>query len=199
MNAQEIEQGFQEIWKLFAETDKKFQETIKETTEQMKETDRRLDKKFHETSEQIKETDKKVTALTGKWGRFVEGLIAPAVERLFGERGYKVDRVYQRVKAHKNGGGLEIDILAVDGEHAVLLEAKSTLGVDDVREHLERLEKFKLFFPEYADRRVIGAVAGIVIDEGADKFAYKKGLFVIEQSGETVTITNDDEFSPMEW
>lgn len=188
MNAQEIEQGFQEIWKLFAETDKKFQKSIKET-----------DQKFKETAEQMKETDKKVTALTGKWGRFVEGLIAPAVERLFGERGYKVDRVYQRVKAHKNGGGLEIDILAVDGEHAVLIEAKSTLGVDDVRDHLERLERFKLFFPEYADRKVIGAVAGIIIDEGADKFAYKRGLFVIEQSGETVKITNDDEFSPMEW
>ena len=52
--------------------------------------------------------------------------------------------------------------------------------------------------PEYADRKVIGAVAGIIIDEGADKFAYKIGLFVIVQSGETVKITNDDEFSPME-
>ena len=81
----------------------------------------------------------------------------------------------------------------------MLIEAKTTLGVDDVKEHLERLEKFKSFFPEYADRKVIGAVAGIVIDEGSDKFAYKKGLFVIEQSGDTVKITNDDEFSPIEW
>ena len=60
-----------------------------------------------------------------------------------------------------------------------------------MRDHSERLEKFKLFFPEYADRKVIGAVAGIIVDEGADKFAYKRGLFVIEQSGETVEITND--------
>ena len=66
MNAQEIEQGFQKIWKLFTETDKKFQKSIKKAAEQKK------------------ERDKKVTALTGKWGRFVDGLIAPAVERLSG-------------------------------------------------------------------------------------------------------------------
>jgi hypothetical protein len=68
-----------------------------------------------------------------------------------------------------------------------------------VREHLDRLGKFKAIFPEYADRKVVGAVAGIVIDEGADRFAYKHGLFVIAQSGEMVTILNDEDFHPTVW
>ena len=188
MNVQEMEQGFQKIWELFAETDRNFKET---------------DRKFQETEQELhtlfSKTDAKIEALTGKWGRFVEGLIAPAVERLFQAWNIEVDRVYQRVKAHKNGVGLEVDILAVNGEYAVLIEAKSTLGVDDVREHIERLKKFKTFFPEYADRKVIGAVAGIVIDEDADKFAYRNGLFVIAQSGEAVTILNDAQFRPKQW
>ncbi|CCQ59724.1 hypothetical protein CWATWH0401_291 [Crocosphaera watsonii WH 0401] len=29
--------------------------------------------------------------------------------------------------------------------------------------------------------------------------AYKKGLFVIKPSGDTVTIINDDNFQPMTW
>jgi len=40
---------------------------------------------------------------------------------------------------------------------------------------------------------------GIVIDEGADRYAYQQGLFVIGQSGETVRILNDDQFRPKEW
>ncbi len=175
---------FQDVIKMFAETDKK----IKETSEQIK-----------ETAKQLKETDKKINALTGKWGKFVEGLIVPAVERIFKERGIDVTRIYQRVRSRKQGRGMEIDILAVDGEYALLIEAKSTLGVDDIKEHIKRLKNFKFFFPEYKDRKVIGAVAGIDIDRGADRYAYRKGLFVIAQSGDSVKILNDEKFIPECW
>jgi predicted AAA+ superfamily ATPase len=154
---------------------------------------------MQQTDRQIQETDKKVNALTGKWSKFVEGLVVPAAERLFRERGILVDKVSQRVRARENGEGMEIDVLAVDGEHAVLIEVKSTLGIDDVREHIDRLGKFKRFFPEYDDRKVVGAVAGIVIDEGVDRFAYKNGLFVIAQSGDPVQMLNDSKFVPKEW
>ncbi len=191
MENQEVERNFQEIWKLFAETDRRMRETDREiqlTARQMRETDRKL-----------QETTKNVDSLTGKWGKFVEGLVAPAAERLFRERGIRVDRVYQRARARKNGEGMEIDVLAVDGEHAVLIEVKSTLGIEDIQEHIERMERFKTFFPEYADRKAVGAVAAIVIDEGVDRYAYKNGLFVIAQSGETVRVINDEKFVPKEW
>ncbi len=181
MTGEEIEKNFQEIWKLFKETDRRF-----------KETDRRLDKDLTALQETV-------AALTGKWGRFVEGLIVPSVERLFEERNIRVEKVYQQVKTHKNGPGMEIDIFAIDGEYAVLIEAKSTLTVEDVNEHLERLANFKKFFPEYRDRKVIGAVAGIVLQEGVDRYAYKKGLFVIAEGGDTVKILNDRKFVPQTW
>ncbi|MGK7957213.1 MAG: DUF3782 domain-containing protein, partial [Crocosphaera sp.] len=44
-----------------------------------------------------------------------------------------------------------------------------------------------------------GAVAGIEIEEGADKYAYRQGLFVLAQSGETVNILNDEQFNPQAW
>ena len=151
----------------------------------------------------MRESDKKLKAaidsLTGKWGRFVEGMIAPAVANMFSERGIEVERIFQRVRARRNGEEMEIDILAVNEEYAILIEAKSTLGVDDVKEHIGRLESFKEFFPEYSDRKVVGAVAGIVIEEGADRFAYRNGLFVIGQSGETAKILNDEKFRPRYW
>lgn len=222
----ETSEKFKETDKMFKETEKRFKETddrfkeiekrFKETDERFKETDKQFketDKRFRETDERFKVTDrelerleitsekalKAVYALTGKWSRFVEGLIAPAVERLFQEWGIEVDKVFQRVKTHKNGDEMEVDILAINGEYAVLIEAKSTLCVDDVKEHLERLERFKVFFPEYKERKAVGAVGGIVMEGDSDKFAYRNGLFVIGESGENAMILNDKKFKPKVW
>ncbi|RMD95130.1 MAG: DUF3782 domain-containing protein [Calditrichaeota bacterium] len=199
MSNKNFEKSIQEIWNLFKETDRRLDERFKETDRRFKETDRRLDKLFKETARQLRETNQRIDALTGKWGRFVEGLLIPAVERLFKERGIEVKRVFQRARSQQNGLEMEIDILAVNEEYVVAIEAKSTLGVEDIKEHLHRLSQFKAFFPEYANRKIIGAVAGIVIEEGADRFAYKTGLFVIGQSGETVRILNDKKFVPRTW
>ena len=191
MTTKELEKSIQEIWNLFKETDGRFKETDKEID--------KLSKSVEETRKTAEITNRAVYALTGKWSRFVEGLIAPAVERLFNERGIEVDKVFQRVKTRRNGSEMEVDILAINGEHAVLIEAKSTLKTEDVKEHLERLGKFKTFFPEYRERKVVGAVGGIVIEEDSDKYAYRNGLFVIGESGEAAVILNDKGFKPKAW
>ena len=180
MTQQELERAIQEVWALF-----------RETSESFKETDKRIERLSQETDKKIAEVSKTVAALTGKWGRFVEGLIAPGTISMFKERGIEVEKVYQRVKAHKDGREIEIDILAINKEYAILIEAKSSLGISDIDEHIERLKAFKVFFPEYSDRKVVGAVAGITIEEEANRYAYRHGLFVIGQSGETVKILND--------
>jgi len=198
MTQSEMEQGFREIWKMFAETDKRLDQRFKETDERLdqriketdqrldqmfKETDQRLDQNFKETNDQIKATDKKVHDLTDKWELFVEGLVVPAAKRMFQERGQS----------------MEVDVLAAGSEYAVLIEVKSTLKVEDVNEHIERLRRFKEFFPWYSAAIAIGAVAGIVISEDADKYAYKQGMYVIAQSGDCVTILNDEQFRPKFW
>ncbi len=176
------------IWALFQETDRKFQETDRE----LRKTAREADKRFQKL-------EKAIGDIAGKWGRFVEGMIVPGMIDLFEKRGIEIERLSQRVKVRKNGDEMEIDIMGVNGSYVVLVEVKSTLSPDDVKEFLEKLEKFRYFFPEYADRNVIGAVAGIVIDGGADKFAYRQGLFVIAQKGENVKILNDKKFRPKEF
>jgi len=202
MTQQELEKAIQEVWALFRETSERFKETdrrFKETDKRIERLSQETDKKIGRMSLKVEEVSKTVAALTGKWGRFVEGLIAPGTISMFKERGIGVEKVYQRVKAHKDGREIEIDILAINKEYAILIEAKSSLGISDVDEHIERLKAFKVFFPEYSDRKVVGAVAGITIEEEADRYAYRHGLFVIGQSGETVKILNDKKFRPKVW
>jgi TPP-dependent indolepyruvate ferredoxin oxidoreductase alpha subunit len=183
-----IKTVFAELRQLFAEVAEERKKTEAQVAEERKKTER-----------QFRETDKKIGELSSKWGRFVEGLVLPAAKRMFQARGIPIYQVSPRVKVERDGQQMEIDIMLVNREHVVLIEVKSTLGVEDVREHLEQLAKFKTFFPDYANRKVIGAVAGIVIEDGVDRFAYKQGLYVIGQNGETVEILNDDAFEPKTW
>jgi hypothetical protein len=81
----------------------------------------------------------------------------------------------------------------------ILIEVKSRLTPEDVNDHLERLEKFKPLFPEYKDKQVFGAVAGMVITEDVEKHAYRQGFFVIGQRGENAVILNDEKFKPKPW
>ncbi len=195
MMLQEMEQTIQEVWSLFKETDRKFQETDKK----FQETDRKAQERDRRLQEKIQKVSENVDKLTGKWGRFVEGLVAPGITRLFREREIELETVAQRVKTRRGSETMEIDVLGMNSEYAVLVEVKSTLGTDDVNDHIEHLNNFKRFFPEYAGRQVMGAVAGIVIEENAAKFAYRRGLFVIGQSGDTVKILNDTKFRPGIW
>lgn len=167
----------EEVWRLFRETDKK------------------LDR----LEAQVDRTSRSVDAITDRWGRFVENMVAPAAQRLFAERGIPVHMVSPRVRGRRNGDSMEIDLLVTNDDRAVLVEVKSNLRQADVDAHLDRLQRFKTIFPRYADAKVMGAVAGVEVPDEVALYAYRKGLFVLVQSGETMAIANDDRFVPAEW
>jgi len=191
MSQQEQSREVQEIWALFRETDKR----MKETDKMLKE----LSKKVEDTGKQVERTSEAVNALTGKWGKFVEGLVAPGAVRMFKERGIEVEQTYTRSISKKNGEEMEVDIIAANDEYVVAISVKSTLKVENVNEHIEALSKFREFFTNFSGKQLIGAVAGIVIEEEADRYAYRRGLFIITQSGEGVKILNDEKFRPKVW
>jgi hypothetical protein len=176
----------EDIWRLFRETDRKFQET----DQRMKETDR-----------QIKAMSKKIGELGNRLGEFVEAFVEPSIVRLFQERGVDITAVMRDVKAKnpKLNLAMEIDLFAINGDSCVLVEVKSNLSIDDVNEHLERMDKFKTLFPIYKDYKVLGAITGMVIPENVARYAYKKGFFVIAQKGDSAVILNDNKFQPTTW
>ncbi|MBF0345697.1 MAG: hypothetical protein HQL06_15895 [Nitrospirae bacterium] len=188
MTFEDVMMGFEAIGKDFEAIGKDFERMRKDSEERGKE--------LKDVVAGLRETRETVNALTGKWGNFVVGLVLPATKKMFKERGIVLKNIFKGAESDEEDAKMEIDILAVNGEYVVAIEVKSTLGVDDVNDHLTRLSKFKQAFPTYADRQVIGAVAGIIINKGVDRYAYQKGLFVIGQSGDTVKILNDGKFKP---
>jgi len=198
-----------DVWRLLGELTEAQKETdrhMQETDRRMQETDRRiqatkrlLDTAIEENKRINRQVSKQIGELGGAWGRFVEDLVAPACEGLFVERGIPVDQVSQRVKRRRQGDTLEIDVLVVNQGHVLAVEVKSSLSVEDVKKFLVDLDKFRDFFPEYAQMQIYGAVAGIGIESEAYRYAYRQGLFVLAQKGDSVAILNDAEFMPRAW
>ncbi len=206
----ELVEAQKETERCFQETERRFQETERVLKEQSLETERILKEQSLETERILKEqslkTDRQITRLSqeignlgGKWGRFVENMVAPACETLFLNRDIPVHQVSQRVRKRLDGKTLEIDVLVTNENHVLVVEVKSSLSVDNVKELIKNLTEFRQFFPEYNHKQLYGAVAGIEIEEGADKYAYRQGLFVLAQRGENVAILNDTEFQPKTW
>ncbi len=47
--------------------------------------------------------------------------------------------------------------------------------------------------------KLLGAVAGMSIEQEADTYAVRQGLYVLAQSGDNVTLLNPPDFSPKEF
>ena len=196
-----------------ADFDRRMAEADRRATESRADFDRRMteskaeaDRRAVEAEERLAraeaiaaQANESVNNLGSRWGRFVENMVAPGVLRLFQDRGVAVEEVYQRVRSKRGGRHLEIDILAVDDDVAVIVEVKSRLTQDSVRRCLQIMEQFKTAFPHYASYQLYGAVAAIEIDGEVDIYAYNQGLFVIQQSGDSVEISNPADFTPRIW
>ena len=182
---------FKEVREMQKETERRFQETERRFQE--------TDKKFQDTDKKFKETDILIGRLGNRLGDFVEGMVKPSAVKIFKERGIKVHQVSRDINAERGGSAIQIDLLVVNDVELVAVECKSSLSIDDVNEHLERLTKVKILLPQYRDMKVMGAVAAMVIPENVGKYAYKKGLFVLCQKGDSMVILNDDKFKPALW
>ncbi len=184
------------------ENERRAAELERQAAEAKLESERRAaeaDRSMAELKRTVERTSKAVDSLTTRWGRFVEELVEPAVLRLFQEKGIDIKEVYPRARVKRQGIAMEIDILGVDDTELVLVELLPRFSQDDVDEFIEKLTRFKIAFPHYKNYRAYGAVAGIEINKGVDRYAYKKGLFVIKPSGDTVAIINDADFQPNTW
>jgi hypothetical protein len=186
---------FEKVWAMFQETDRK----IKEVAELQKETDRQ----FKETDRKFKETDRIVGKLGNRFGQLVEHLVAPNIKEKFNERGFCFTKTGMDIEISDPGNpeaDAEVDILLENGDIVVAVEVKSKPTVDDVNDHVQRMEILRRYADKKQDkRRYQGAIAGAVMSEAVRRYILKKGFYVIEQTGDTVHINVPQGFKAREF
>jgi uncharacterized phage infection (PIP) family protein YhgE len=192
----------------------KLTERQNKTDEQLRKTDeqlRKTDEKIKELAEQQKKTDKQIDKVArdigGGLGRAAEGLTAPCVAKLFKDLGFEISEVQQRVKSLDpvtKEVKAEVDLLCpgvLNGKEVVLIgEVKANLTSDDIKYFLEDVVvNFKIDYPKYKNLDVFTFVSGLNISKDVEKFAYRRGLYVLAPAGETMRILNPPQFKPKIW
>ena len=96
---------------------------------------------------------------------------------------------------------VQIDRLLENGEKVMAVEVKAKLKQGDVDNHIKRLRKLSGHMKAAGDdRAVLGAVAGGVVHDNLLKYAHNRGLFVLVQNGESISIAEPPEgFAPAIW
>jgi hypothetical protein len=154
--------------------------------------------------EQLDKLAKNVGGLGNSIGELIETLIAARLWEKFSEYPYNLKRAYQRVPVFNERHQIvtDIDILLSDSEWVMAVEVKRELKRhDEVDNHVKRMGRIRKYPPsETVGKRLVGAMAGGVVDPEVRDHAHAAGFFVLELTGENVCLVKPSvEFSPGEW
>jgi len=216
-----LDESQKRIEKNFDESQKRLNESLEESQKRIdrsfEESQKRIDKNFEESQKRIdkslddfqRNTEKSMSNLSKNLGRIgnslgqlTEALFTAELWEKFSELGLPVTRQSKQVKFSDDKQVLtEVDLLIENGEYAILVEIKTDMHVSHIDEHLERIEIVRRYLDKLNDKRkLLGAVAGGVVAENVIKYAYRKGLYVVVQTGDAIAIADMPHgFKPREW
>ena len=158
---------------------------------------------LQEVSQKQKENAEQMGYLSNRFGELAEHLVAPGIHDRFNELGYHFG-------ARSPGGHIidgedgktraEIDILLENGKTLMAVEVKTKPRIKHIEEHIKRLEILHDYRRKINDQRQVeGAIAGAIFGTEEKKATIEAGLYVIEQSGDTMHINVPDGFVPRRW
>lgn len=191
------------------EADRRFEESRKEADRRFEESRKAADLRFEQSALERKESREKLddfiafvkqdiresqasirkleNLFSTQWGKLIESLSQPAALKLFRDSDIHIDHIYEGCrKAVYDEHAIEADVILCNKTDVVVVEVKTTCTNEHVQHFTQQMEHFKEAFAEFRDKRVYLAMAAIKYNEHSDKYALKKGLFVLKTSGDGV-------------
>ena len=194
---------FEQFWASFQESKKESDRQIQEIRELQKETDRQMketDRRLKEAERLVTKNGEQIGGLHNSFGNLAEHLVAPGITKRFNELGYHFDCVAERGLRFYEKGKIkaEIDILLENSDHIIAVEVKSSPKERDIEHHMQRLTLLRKY-RQGDKRKILGAIAGAVFTKDVKEAVLLAGIYVLEQSGDTMQIDAPDDFVPAEW
>ena len=195
---------YQKVLQMFAETDRRMEAKMEAMRVEIREAERKREEDSSKTEASIRKLSKEVSRLRdlfeSQWSRLLEALVDGKLVHLLRQRQIPVNHTSSNVAGvSADGQAYEFDILAVNGDAVVVVEVKSRLQSDDVREFVNELKHFKSWLREYQGMKIYGAVTYLRADESAIRQAQNQGMFVIKAVGDSAQIINPPDFQARVW
>jgi RecB family endonuclease NucS len=83
-----------------------------------------------------------------------------------------------------------------DINNAVIVEIKSHLREEGIEQLLEQLEKFPIFYPEHANKKLFGMIACVSAAENVRNILRKKGIYLVIMGQEVARLQRSENFLP---
>jgi hypothetical protein len=154
---------------------------------------------MRESSERL---NRKMGELGNKLGSVVEHMIIPDIEKKFNKMGYTFENVSTNLKMKDPSGNTyaEVDIILENGDYVMLIEVKTDLKSEHIKEHIKRMETIRSRGRKWGDKKLLGAVSAAIVEKNVREYAKRSGFFVISQAGENLRIDKPEgEYSVKEW
>lgn len=140
--------------------------------------------------------------LANRLGTMAEDLVAPSVPRVLREVLGLADRPIDsavRVRRHlpsNRSVEREFDVVATCDEYLLVNETKSQLAAEDLKRFVKVLATVRDYFPEHADKRVVGAIASLYVHPAVVRRGEALGLIVLGFGEDVMEVLNSPGFVP---
>lgn len=194
----------------FLRAQERTQRTVDQTSREMREFKAEMRAWREDSAVEMREfkaeNNKRWGELANKLGTLAEDLVAPSVPRILrtvvhcpdDQVEFMAVRV-RRLHPADRGRSQEFDVMAVCGEFLLFNETRTRLTPASVDEFVDTLSRAREFFPEYGDKKIIGAVASLYVDESLVRYAEKQGLLALGLGEDLMDVLNAPGFTPREF
>lgn len=167
------------------EVEEMLAKTHSEVKEMLAETHREVKEMFAETNASIRRVSVEFLGVTG---HIVEGLVSSSTEKIFKDAGFDLHDSGKNLRRElaSEDKQMEVDAMLGNEKLVVPVEVKADFTKKKVKRFLHKMEMFRKFFPEYADKEVVAAIAAINYEAGVADFAHEEGLLVIRVSSDDI-------------
>jgi DNA-binding transcriptional MerR regulator len=174
-----------------AETERVLTERRAEWERELAESRAERERAMQEMAEARKDTDRSIKSLSSKFGglhnsvgQLVQIVVLPGIKDKINTLGHSFTMASVEKEYFKeNGKSLtEVDLLLENCQDVMVVEVKTTLTLNDIEHHLERLRLLRKneAITGMTGKTMYAAIACIRFKTGARELAVENGMYVIE-------------------
>ena len=195
----EMRQSHERFEREMRQSHERFAREMRQSHEQAEQRSQREMQEFKAEMRQSKrDLDKKWGELSNKLGTMAEDLVAPSIPHILRQvTGCTAKISYSAVRVRKSEPqNQEFDVVAVCEDIVFINETKSTLRPEHIDNFHKLMQRIRDYFPEYKDKRFIGAIASLYVNQTLVQCGENLGLIVLGFGEQLMSVLNSPGFTP---
>ena len=207
-DVEKLYNSVKELREIIRESNIRSEKEIEELKNSIKESNLRSEREIEELKNSLKESSRRSEReikkmkeqwghLSNKLGTLVEDIVFPASRPVLESHfKCKINDISPNREIIKGDLEEEFDVLAISDEckTVFLIEAKSKIRTDHVKDIKEKMERFRMIFDNYRDYKLIPILASLNIPKNIVKYLTRQGIYAMAyKEWEYMDILNFDE------